>query len=417
MTTRTSRSLLAFALLLASATPAAAQHTGDMLVGSTVNNGGALAIQFDFGPKIQVAPSVTIGGTTVYTATDPGFDAILADAGGFFVLNNTTQISVQLLSFDAGASVKVRTTVLDTVNESAVLGTYTNAAPDGLHHHPTWTLTLPNGVYGDYDLAFRLTTTSGSYTASQTYAVVLTNATPAPTATATPTATVTAAPTATPTPTFTDAPTATPSPTVTTAGVTPTSTAPVVTATPTATPTAGPVCAVAPLSGCRAASVAGKSSLVIIDKFDDAKDTLQWKLQKGPITPKADYGDPVTTTSWAFCLYDAAGSLLTIAEVPAGGLCADKPCWKAAKTSFKYTDKERSPDGVHQLQLKEGLKLGKSAQLLKGKGFDLDLPTLPLPPEAFPLTAQLQGSHGLCLETTLGKVGKNTAAKLAASDG
>lgn len=408
MTTRTKRLVLALALLLIDGPPAGAQHMGDMLVGSTADNGGALAIQYDFGPKIQVAPSLTIGGTTVYTGTAPGFDAILADGGGFFRLNTNTQISVQLLSFDAGASLKVRTTVLDTVNESAVLGTYTNAAPDALHHHPTWTLTLPNGVYGDYDLAFRLTTTSGAYTASQTYAVVLTNATPAPTATATASST--------PTPTATATSNATPSPTVTGAAATPTATAPVATATPTATPTPGPVCAAAPLVGCRTPTVAGKSSLVIINKANDAKDTLQWKLQKGPITPKADYGDPLATTSWGFCLYDSVGALVTIAEIPAGGLCAGKPCWKAAKTAFKYVDKARSPDGVQQLQLKEGLKVGKSAQSLKGKGFNLDLPALPLPPAAFPLTAQLQGSHGGCFETVLGVAKTRSATKLVARD-
>lgn len=383
---------LAFVLALAIATPSAAQHGGDMLIGSTVNNGGALAMQFDFTPKIQLAPSVTIAGTTVYTTTDPGFDAILADAGGFFVLNNNTQVSVQLVSFDAGASVKVRSTVLDTASESAVLGTYTNAAPDGLHHHPTWTLTLPNGVYGDYDLTFRLTTTSGSYTTSQTYAVVLTNATPAPTATATP------------------------SPTSTTVAATPTETVAAATATPSAAPTPGLVCAAAPLAGCRAPTVAGKSSLVIVDKADDAKDTLQWKLQKGPITPKADYGDPLATTSWVFCVYDATGSVLTIAEMPAGGACAGKPCWTTAKTSFKYADKDLTPDGVQQLQLKEGLKLGKSGQALKGKGSNLDIPALPLSPSAFPLRAQLQGSQGLCFETVLGTAKKNAPGKLDVRD-
>lgn len=387
----TTRLIFTFALWLAGTTPAAAQHGGDLLIGSTVNDGGALAIQYDFGPRIQLAPSVTIGGTTVYTATDPGFDAVLADGGGVFVLSTNTQISVQLLSFDAGASVKVRTTVLDTANESALLGTYSNAAPDALHHHPTWTLTLPNGVYGDYALAFRLTTTSGAYTASQTYAVVLTNATPAPTPTAT-------------------APAASPTPTASVAAATATPSAPV--ATPTTTP--APVCDAAPQPGCRVPIAGGKSSLTIVDKADDAKDSLRWKLLKGPITPRADYGDPLATTSWAFCLYDALGTLRASAEIPAGGLCSGKPCWKAAKTSFTYADKERSPDGVQRLSLKEGLKDGRSAQSLDGKGVHLDLPALPLDAAAFPLTVQLQGTNGMCFATVLGTAKTNTTGKLVA---
>jgi len=347
-----------------------------MLVGFTTNNGGALSIQYDFSVKFQLAPSLTIGGTTVYTNTDPGFDAILADGGGFFVLNNNTQVSVQLISFDPGASVKVRSTVLDTLNEAAVLGTYTTAAPDGLHHHPTWTLSLPNGVFGDYDLVFRLTTTSGSFTASQSYAVVLTNVTPAPTAT----------PTSTGTPTATVSPTPTPSTSAT------------------------------PLAGCRVPVVAVKSSLRIGNKSNDAKDTLQWKLAKGPITTKAEFGDPLGTTRYAFCVYDATGALSASAEIPAGGLCATKPCWKAAKTSFTYADKELTPDGMHQLQLKAGLKAGKTSVTLKGKGSNLDLPPMPLPAALLPLTAQLQGSNGICFATVLGVTSHNTESKLDAKD-
>lgn len=85
---------------------------------------------------------------------------------------------------------------------------------------------------------------------------------------------------------------------------------------------------------------------------------------------------------------------------------------ESMKTSFKYTDGDRTPGGVQQLQLIEGLKVGKSAQWLKGKGVDLDLPVLPLPYVAFPLTAQLQGSHGLCFETNLGALKRTTAGKL-----
>jgi len=380
-----------------------------MLVGFTTNNGGALSIQYDFSVKFQLAPSLTIGGTTVYTNTDPGFDAILADGGGFFVLNNNTQVSVQLISFDPGASVKVRSTVLDTLNEAAVLGTYTTAAPDGLHHHPTWTLSLPNGVFGDYDLVFRLTTTSGSFTASQSYAVVLTNVTPAPTATPTSTGTPTATVSPTPTPSTTSTPTLTaPGPTAT-----PT---PVPTASPTATPTAAPLCAATPLAGCRVPVVAVKSSLRIGNKSNDAKDTLQWKLAKGPITTKAEFGDPLGTTRYAFCVYDATGALSASAEIPAGGLCATKPCWKAAKTSFTYADKELTPDGMHQLQLKAGLKAGKTSVTLKGKGSNLDLPPMPLPAALLPLTAQLQGSNGICFATVLGVTSHNTESKLDAKD-
>lgn len=399
----TRSALLSIALLLACARTGAAQHGGDMLIGSTANGGGALAILYDFGAKIRLVPSVTIGGTTVYTATDPGFDAIGADGGGVFVLDDGTQTSVQLVSFDAGASLKVRDTVLDTPNESALLGTYTTADPDGLHHHPTWTLTLPNGVVGDYDLVLRLI--SGSYGPSTTYAVVLTNATAAPT------------PTSTRTPTPTPTRTATPVPTATPAGTTTATPSPALpSAAPTITPTAAPGCAPAPLGGCRVPITGGKSSLQIADKRDDDKDTLLWKLQKGPQTPKADFGDPLATTGFAFCIYDATGALRASASIPAGGFCAGKPCWKAMRTSVTYADKHTSADGVHRLVLKEGPKDGKMALLLKARGVRLDLPPLPVPGALLPLTAQLQGGHGRCFGTTLAETKTNTATKLHAKD-
>ena len=400
--TTTKRMLLTLAMLLASTGGAGAQHAGDMLIGSTANGGGALALQYGFGPKIQLAPSLTIGGTTVYTTTDPGFDAVVADADGFHVLDDGTQVSVQLLSFDAGASVKVRSTVLDTVNESAVVGTYTGAAPDALHHHPTWTLALPNGVYGDYDLAFRLTTTSGSYTASQTYAVVLTNATPARTATPSPTPSA-AAETPTATATLATPPTTTTTPT---AGA----------ATPSPTPTAEPVCAAAPLSGCRRPTVAGKSSLVLVDRSDDTKDTLQWKLAKGPATTKAELGAPLATTSYALCMYDAAGTRIAAAAIPAGGVCTGKPCWKETKVSFTYADKAGFSDGVRRLQLTAGAKAGKTSLAAKGRGPSLMLPPMPIAAASLPLVVQLQPSTGTCFETALASLGRNTAAKLTARD-
>ncbi len=92
-----------------------------------------------------------------------------------------------------------------------------------------------------------------------------------------------------------------------------------------------------------------------------------------------DFGTPLTTTSYELCIYNATPSVIGNYRVPAGGMCADKPCWKADTKKAKYNDKELTPDGVQKLQLKPSAVNGKAKALLKGKGARLVLPTLPIP--------------------------------------
>ncbi len=133
-------------------------------------------------------------------------------------------------------------------------------------------------------------------------------------------------------------------------------------------------CAPAPLAGCRLPAVAGKASLLLKDKSPDAKDQLAWKWARGAVTTKADFGQPLTTDRYELCLYDATG-LVTTAIVPPGGFCAKgKACWREKKTGFDYKDGDLTPDGVAQLQLREGLVAGKAKIQVKGKGDRLDMP-------------------------------------------
>jgi hypothetical protein len=165
-----------------------AQHAGDMLIGSTADGGGSLAIDYDFGSKIVVTPSFSGGGLTLYTATDPGFDVVLADRPGFYRLDGATLVRLEVVGLDAGVSFKVGSTTLDAPGESATIGTM----PD-LHVHPEWRLTLPDGVTGDYAFSFRLTTTSAAYGSSAVYTATITNAPPTTTTTTVPSGTTTTA--------------------------------------------------------------------------------------------------------------------------------------------------------------------------------------------------------------------------------
>ena len=73
------------------------------------------------------------------------------------------------------------------------------------------------------------------------------------------------------------------------------------------------------------------------------------------------------------------------------------PCWKATSSGFRYKDRNLTPDGLSKLVLKEG-GAGKARILLRGKGSDLMIPTLPLTQD-LTITVQLLNSDGFCWES------------------
>jgi hypothetical protein len=151
-----------------------------MALASTADGGGALTIEFDFDTVIPVSFLTEVSGTSVYTATEPGLDALEADEPleNLYVLDDTTQVSVEITALDPGkTAMNLNGTLLDTVGESVVLGTQGAAPPNDLHHHPELQLLLmmAPGEYGEGTISFKLTTTSGSYTESESYTLKLSN--------------------------------------------------------------------------------------------------------------------------------------------------------------------------------------------------------------------------------------------------
>jgi hypothetical protein len=157
-----------------------------------------------------------------------------------------------------------------------------------------------------------------------------------------------------------------------------------------------PTCGSGPIAGCRTPAVGQKALLLLKDKVPDDKDQLGWKWIKGSATTLSDYGAPDLDDTYELCLYDGAGFLAS-ATIPPGGICATKDCWQAKTTSFKYKDKELTPDGVLKLLLKEGLEDGKAKIILKGKGLNLDMPALG-GALISPITVQLLSDGGVCWE-------------------
>ncbi|HEV7733486.1 MAG TPA: hypothetical protein VGR62_15065 [Candidatus Binatia bacterium] len=162
-----------------------------------------------------------------------------------------------------------------------------------------------------------------------------------------------------------------------------------------------PVCAPEPRSDCRTPVAALKSPLVISDAAVATKDKITWKWVSGAATTAADLGNPVTTDDYRLCVYGGTpGSPIAQVDLPAGGTCAGKPCWKALGSpagakGFKYASKT-----LGTLSLKPGLA-GKAKITFVGKGPVFQPPALPA---QLPLRVQLTGA-GRCWETIYAPAG------------
>ena len=126
----------------------------------------------------------------------------------------------------------------------------------------------------------------------------------------------------------------------------------------------------------------------------DTKDKILWKGLRGAATTKAEFGDPLTTDSYAFCLYDNTG-LQVEATVAPGGTCGGRPCWSEKVFSYTYKDKALSQGGTFSIFLKQGLIDGLAKFVVKVNGANIT--TMPsLDTLQSPVTVQLKNSQGIC---------------------
>ncbi len=171
---------------------------------------------------------------------------------------------------------------------------------------------------------------------------------------------------------------------------------------------AGPLCGRVPSTTCRA-SGKGKARLAAKNKSPDTKDVLEWRWGKGDASAKTDFGDPLTDTRYALCVYDHGGdNLVTHLEVPGGVTCGGKPCWKSSKKGFNYRDKNGALDEV---ALVSGAA-GKAKVNAKGKGAELGFGAFPL---TLPIIVQLQASNEQCWSATYSSAKKNTSTLINAN--
>jgi hypothetical protein len=144
-----------------------------------------------------------------------------------------------------------------------------------------------------------------------------------------------------------------------------------------------PPCPAQPRSGCQPAN-SRHARLSLADSATNARDRLSWRWVSNVATPKAAFGTPTATTGYALCLYDATG-LRRQARAPAGGTCGRRPCWRDARSGFRYVGSGFNPDGLESVGLVAGG--ARAARIrVKGKGAGLHPPALPL---AIPVRMQL----------------------------
>src|SRR5262249_508673 len=178
-----------------------------------------------------------------------------------------------------------------------------------------------------------------------------------------------------------------------------------------------PLCTSAPAVGCRLAFIPGASSVLLKANAAPAKDQFKWKWAKGFTTAVNDFKDPVGgSATYRVCVYDGSARPQPLMEmdVPPGGTCGTKPCWKASGTTgFSYKNQAGTTTGLTTMKLKAG-SAGKAQVQAAGKGANLPLPTLGL---TLPVTVQFVAKDNVsteCWQTAFTIETKNDATQFSA---
>jgi len=157
-------------------------------------------------------------------------------------------------------------------------------------------------------------------------------------------------------------------------------------------------CAPGLRQGCAPARPGG-ARLLLVDRRNDALDSLLWKWTSSGGATADDFGDPLANDDYALCVFDQGGGatrLVLRAEALAGGDCAGAPCWATTETGFQYRDPTALPDGLTAFKL-DASPEGEGTLRVTGAGVNLPLPEMPLVP---PVVVQAWSSAGGCWQST-----------------
>ncbi|MDG2307530.1 MAG: PQQ-dependent sugar dehydrogenase [Candidatus Binatia bacterium] len=137
-----------------------------------------------------------------------------------------------------------------------------------------------------------------------------------------------------------------------------------------------------PVTGCPTSpdptcNLPGKSVLSIRDtppSGTSIKDKVVWKSVRGPAEAQAGFGTPTGNTNYLWCLYAGPSSSLIAEAGVAGGAG-----WQTTgSTGYKFGDSSGAQDGATRILLRGDAALPRTRVQWKGKGNNLQLPSLPL---------------------------------------
>jgi hypothetical protein len=125
---------------------------------------------------------------------------------------------------------------------------------------------------------------------------------------------------------------------------------------------------------------------------------VTWTWRHGPAMPLAVLGNPTAAggPAYGLCIRDAQGTLAVHEQLPAGGACAGRPCWRVLGSRGVAFKNARATQGVTALRVLVAGRTG-SQVTAKVKGATL---FASLPPAA-PLTVQLEASDGACFTSSI----------------
>jgi hypothetical protein len=165
-------------------------------------------------------------------------------------------------------------------------------------------------------------------------------------------------------------------------------------------------CTPAPEAGCRQPFVPHRSSLSFQQTGPtDPDDIYTWRWRSGSATALADYGDPLSTTDYVLCFYDASARPQPVI----GNLALAATGWRALPTGYKRYYRPSRP--LRQLRLHAGGD-GKAAILAHGDSNTVQQ-LLPFTP---PVVVQLQASTGTCWETSFSSPHRDHGSRFDAKD-
>jgi hypothetical protein len=109
-----------------------------------------------------------------------------------------------------------------------------------------------------------------------------------------------------------------------------------------------------------------KSSRFALRKAGAGRAALSWSwIGSFPVAVE-DFGSPTDVTDLTLCVYDDNGLRLS-AQAPAGGTCGARDCWSENRRGLRYSDRERTPDGLDKLMLRPGAA-GRARIEARGRG-------------------------------------------------